>query len=1622
MIGAAALFDLKMEQLPQSVQDSIRKCSSDRLSEYLIRAGLNKENVEQMSRDELLAARAQFELERADVKTSFEVENKLALQAEYFEFEKYKFEAELALQREKLEAETRLQREKLEVELQIKRLELEQQNLRQAEESRRHESVAARVKKFGDAVRNAITRQSNDPLETVTFFRNAEALFATLDVPTELQGVIIRPFLNEKAKLLVARLDQQQAADYDAIKNLILKENQLTPATYRDKFNTLKKTDSETYVMFASRLFAMLDSYLESRAVASFDDLRELFLCDRLKQTLNFDLLKHVLSVESTAPSGWLKSKALTELVDNFVANRIGDRPRYSTPGSANFSAGHVSQGVSATQADRSNKDPNVGQQQTGAAINTPTKTPTGDKRPRPCFLCGSLTHLKAQCPRNRGGATSTGPGPGRHGLPKQVNNCSVGRPEVTPGIAETAQNCGVGGAPLPEILPGAPERGGREQVLLGEGCVNDVCIENEEMNCEIANLHYVDVNVASHAGFNAVTVSCLEDSGSQVAVANKALIDKLEGISVVGSIKIRGVIGEPITCDLVKLHLSLPETDEQSMHSKRTMSVVCAVSDVANNELLLPITVTAKLHDLTASSLRPSAVNVVTRSGIDTLHADVAVDKDSEPPTTTPNETNEQIGSDKVADFVTDLFCSGNEQKTARETLRAEQQSDPTLLKCWKLHEKGKGNFMVIEGVLMHKDKLLGREMQQLVLPHPRRKQVIELGHGALGAHMAWKNTAIRIRYNFWWPTMRADIIDWVSRCQICQQKARITCWDRVPIQPIPRADEPFTHLFFDVGGPLSSEKLPYNYFLVVCDSCSRFPVAYALRSVNSRTIADCLISLWQFVGTPSWITCDNASYNVSGLMQELMRRMGCCPRLITPGHSQADGLAERLVGTTKCLIAKLAAQYPKQWHKHLGYVMWALREVPNETTHLPPALLAFGRIPTGPLAILKETWCGEREFPTGLGKTPIEYLKELQESLHVAKQYADEYSKQAQQAYSDRYSKRARDKHFEVNDQVLILRPDQTQSRVFSKWIGPGQVIAVKSPHSYIVRVGAADYHVHANDLRGYKIQADEVNYDSGALPVSEGPIELQPLEDGDLETGIEELFETPLGVATCTVIRNTDADFGSVRTVNLQSDVVKLPSERLELNMLQHLNSEQQQQLLNILDEYPDVFSDQPGLCTLIEHEIPVTADFTPRRLRAYKVPDRLKAEVERQLKELAENGFIEPSNSPMASPMVCVLKGPDGKDGVRITIDYRFINRHTVSDALPVPDIPEVLNKIGKAHFISVFDASQSYWQTKVKEEDRWKTAFVCNDELWQWVRTPYGGKRSGNTFCRAIQLILKPIKNFVASFVDDMAVFSDTWEDHCQHLRQFLQIIKQAGITLKLKKCRLALPEVKFCGQLVGSGTRRADPEKAAAVQNLKVPETKRNVRQIIGFFSYFREHIANFAALAKPLTDLTAKDVPNKIPWGSKEQSAFDALKAALIKATEERLYIVDLSRPRYHLLVDASDHTVAGALLQVDDKQIEYPVAFHSQKLNNTQRNYATVEKEAYAALMSLRKYRQWVFGSKITVFSDHNPLTFLTESAPKSAKLMRWALALQEFDVEFKYRAGRTHIVPDVLTRCVE
>lgn len=245
-------------------------------------------------------------------------------------------------------------------------------------------------------------------------------------------------------------------------------------------------------------------------------------------------------------------------------------------------------------------------------------------------------------------------------------------------------------------------------------------------------------------------------------------------------------------------------------------------------------------------------------------------------------------------------------------------------------------------------------------------------------------------------------------------------------------------------------------------------------------------------------------------------------------------------------------------------------------------------------------------------------------------------------------------------------------------------------------------------------------------------------------------------------------------------------------------------------------------------------------------------------------------------------------------------------------------------------------------------------------------------------------------------------------------------MKSGGFSLSLKKCELGKPEVKLVGHIVGCGHRRPNPEKIAAVQNLKEPETKKQVRQIVGLFSFFREYLPGFAGTIKPLTDLTSKRYGERIPFGSTEREALQQLKNMLCEAVNESLAIIDWSKP-FSLFTDASDMAVGAALTQPNNEGHEYPIAFASNKLNTTQQKWATIEKEAYAALWALNKFKHWVLGAQIILYSDHNPLTYLTESSPKSSKLMRWSLALQEFNVEFRYIRGSLNLASDCLSRMV-
>ena len=570
-------------------------------------------------------------------------------------------------------------------------------------------------------------------------------------------------------------------------------------------------------------------------------------------------------------------------------------------------------------------------------------------------------------------------------------------------------------------------------------------------------------------------------------------------------------------------------------------------------------------------------------------------------------------------------------------------------------------------------------------------------------------------------------------------------------------------------------------------------------------------------------------------------------------------------------------------------------------------------------------------------------------------------------------RYNLRSHDKKFDIGDQVIVLAPEN-KGKLENRWQGPGTVIKVKSPHSYLVDMGDGNVrHIHANKMRKFIAR-----------------------------------------VQGCGIIADSDVEFGQVLSPCTTVNANSLLSDRLNDVNFDHLDEQQRKELTDLLNEFAVCFHDKPGFCDIVSHRIVTMPDFIPKQMRPYRIPEILKPEVDNQIKELLEMGLIQPSTSPMASPIVCVMKK---QGGVRLAVDYRYLNSFTIGDAFPMPTVNDCLLKIGAAKFISTFDAKSGYWQIPVDEDSRWLTAFVTNDGLYEWVRMPFGLKNAGATFVRAMRIMLTPVKDFTEAYVDDMGVGSISWNGHLSDMRQFLTIIRNVGLTLNLKKCDFAKPEVMFVGHFVGSGKRRADPQRLEGIAKMERPHNKKELRKILGVMGFYREYIPQFAHIAKPLTDLTSKHSPNVLPWRDEHQVAFESLRDRLLSA--HVLRIPQVGKP-FCLHTDASQFAVGATLGQLNDNGVEEPLAYASQKLTDTQSNWATIEREAFAIIWALNRFKNIIYGSQITVYCDHNPLKYnIHDCVPKSARLLRWALALQEFDLEVKYTKGSSNVVADYLSR---
>ncbi|XP_061481311.1 long-chain fatty acid transport protein 6 isoform X1 [Rhineura floridana] len=465
--------------------------------------------------------------------------------------------------------------------------------------------------------------------------------------------------------------------------------------------------------------------------------------------------------------------------------------------------------------------------------------------------------------------------------------------------------------------------------------------------------------------------------------------------------------------------------------------------------------------------------------------------------------------------------------------------------------------------------------------------------------------------------------------------------------------------------------------------------------------------------------------------------------------------------------------------------------------------------------------------------------------------------------------------------------------------------------------------------------------------------------------------------------------------------------------EVTLPKGLTHEQQNQLFQILTEFKPMFSSKPGRTDLAIHSINI-GNHSPMQASPYRVTGRNAEVVEREVQAMLEMGVIEPSTSPWSSPIVLVAKREANE--VRFCVDYRKLNQISQVDPYPLPRMDHLIERLGAAKYITTLDLTKGYWQVPLDGDAAVKSAFVTHMGLFQFKVLPFGLRNAPATFMRLINSVINGLGEFSCAYLDDIAIFSPDWNSHLNHLRIVLQRLQAAGLTIKAQKCQFGLGEVVYLGHRVGQDRVKPLEAKIEAMHNWPVPKTKKQVQSFLGLAGYYRKFAPHFSSVATPLTELCKKTMPMRVIWTDKCQSAFDALKTMLVNYPV--LKAPDFSSP-FVVQTDASNFGLGAALLQKDAAGDLHPIAYISKKLIPRERNLATIEKECLALVWALDMLRPYLWGRHFQLQTDHSPLCWLNRMKNSNQNLLRWSLALQDFDFSIQFIKGRDNVVADALSR---
>lgn len=471
----------------------------------------------------------------------------------------------------------------------------------------------------------------------------------------------------------------------------------------------------------------------------------------------------------------------------------------------------------------------------------------------------------------------------------------------------------------------------------------------------------------------------------------------------------------------------------------------------------------------------------------------------------------------------------------------------------------------------------------------------------------------------------------------------------------------------------------------------------------------------------------------------------------------------------------------------------------------------------------------------------------------------------------------------------------------------------------------------------------------------------------------------------------------------------------SEQLRLD---HLNREERSGLLKVLGKFENTFYTEGkdlSFTNVIKHRIRTTDDL-PCYTKSYRYPYCHKGEVQEQISKMLNQGIIRPSTSPWASPIWIVPKKEDasGHKKWRLVVDYRKLNLKTIDDRYPIPNITEILDKLGRCQYFTTLDLASGFHQIEVHPDDIQKTAFSVEHGLYEFVRMPFGLKNAPATFQRVMDHVLRDlIGTCCLVYMDDIIIFSSSLQEHLTNLSRVLQALEKVNLKIQLDKSEFLKKEVAFLGHIVTDEGVKPNPSKIESIKKWPVPRNQKELKGFLGLLGYYRKFVRDFAKITKPLTaQLRNGENVEHTPQFLK---TFETCKNLL--TSSDVLQYPDFSQP-FILTTDASNYAI-GAVLSQGTIGKDRPVAYASRTLTKTEENYSAIEKELLAIDWATRHFRPYLFGRKFTLYTDHQPLTYALNLKTPNSKIVKWRLRLSEFNFKIEYKPGKQNVVADALSR---